>query len=144
MIHRLSMMQLHAELLIIKYVSVFRVLIKVNFWKIFRKLQRMSKIGWRDHVLTNFGKILHHPRLISFKRAFWIWTMKQWAITYLVWACFIKSVKVENRKWWCSDRHCLVPSFCYKGDAIFVEMNLKFPLFLKLFQNLFLCLIGDI
>ena len=54
MIHRLSMMQLHAELLIIKYVSVFRVLIKVNFWKIFRKLQRMSKIGWRDHVLTNF------------------------------------------------------------------------------------------
>ena len=43
MIHRLSMMQLHAELLIIKYVSVFRDQIKVNFSKNFPKTQKNVK-----------------------------------------------------------------------------------------------------
>ena len=57
---------------------------------------------------------------------------------------FIKSIKVQNRKWRCSDWHRFVPIFCHEGDAIFVEMNLKFSLSLKLFQNLFLWSIGYI
>ena len=71
MIHRLSMMQLHAELLIIKYVSVFRILIKVNFSKIFRKLQKNVK-NWVtrsrfNQKTKNLVKILHNFTISSFE-----------------------------------------------------------------------------
>ena len=73
MIHRLSMMQLHAELLIIKYVSVFRDQIKVNFSKNFPKTQKNVK-NWvtRSRFNQFLAKFYITQRLVRLKV---IWRM---------------------------------------------------------------------
>ena len=68
LIHRLSMMQLHAELLIIKYVSVFRDQIKVNFSKNFPKTQKNVK-NWvtRSRFNQFLAKFYITQRLVRLK-----------------------------------------------------------------------------
>ena len=48
---------------------------------------------------------------------------------------FIRSIKVQNWKWWCADRHRFSFVIRFESYAILVEMHLKFSLFLELLQN---------
>ena len=57
---------------------------------------------------------------------------------------FIRSIKVQNWKWWRADRHRFSFVMRFESYAILVEMHLKFSLFLELLQNCLLLTIIDI
>ena len=56
----------------------------------------------------------------------------------------IESIKVQYRIWWCSYWHDFSTIFIFKGNSIFVKMNLKFSFFPELLQDCFLLTIVDI
>ena len=69
---------------------------------------------------------------------FWILNIQALIVT------FIRSIKVQNWKWWRADRHCFSSVMRFESDAILVEMHLKFSLFFELLQNRPLLTIIDI
>ena len=56
---------------------------------------------------------------------------------------FMTSIKVQDWKWWCSDDviYSVIRLECY---SIFIDMNLKFSLFLELLQNCSLFMFSEI